>query len=121
MTLKDFLKARKECVKVHKSGDLRRDKECEVFLRENGLKKDEFDEIILELKNSDALKWWNEMLFDYLLEKAEKGDSVALAIKDKFNLDELSLAELKRLLRDDEFIGVLYEFWQGDIAILGDI
>lgn len=43
-----------------------KEKECENFLRENyGLKKGEFDEIFLELKDSNALKWWNEILFDF--------------------------------------------------------
>ena len=33
------------------------------------------------------------MLFDYFLEKAEKCDLVALAIKEKFRLDELDFIE----------------------------
>lgn len=75
----------------------------------------EFDEIILELKDSNALKWWNEMLFDYFLEKAEKGDSVALAIKEKFRLDELDFIEMRKLLQNDDFISILNEFWQSDM------
>ena len=75
----------------------------------------EFDEIILELKDSNALKWWNEMLFDYFLEKAEKCDLVALAIKEKFRLDELDFIKLRKLLQNDDFIGILNEFWQSDM------
>lgn len=93
-----------------------KEKECENFLRENyGLKKGEFDEIILELKDNNALKWWNEILFDYFLEKTEKGDFVALAIKEKFRLDELDFIELRKLLQNDDFISVLNEFWQSDM------
>lgn len=85
-------------------------------MRENyGLKKGEFDEIILELKGNNALKWWNEILFDYFLEKTEKGDLVALAIKEKFRLDELDFIELRKLLQNDDFISVLNEFWQSDM------
>ena len=55
------------------------------------------------------------MLFDYFLEKAEKGDSVALAIKEKFRLDELDFIELRKLLQNNGFISVLNEFWQSDM------
>ena len=101
---------------MQKNGVLKQEKECKNFLRENyGLKKGEFDEIILELKDSNALKWWNEILFDYFLEKTEKGDFVALAIKEKFRLDELDFIELRKLLQNDDFISVLNEFWQSDM------
>lgn len=118
MTLKDFLKAWKECNKTHKNGDLRRDKgkECEDFLCENyGLKKDEFDEIMLELENSKELEWWNDYLFEYFLDKIDENNPNALAIKERFKLDELSLAERKKLLENDNFISILDEFWQSDI------
>lgn len=87
----------------------------EFFAWNYGLKKGEFDEIFLELKDSNALKWWNEMLFDYFLEKAEKCDLVALAIKEKFRLDELDFIELRKLLQNDDFISILNEFWQSDM------
>lgn len=89
MTLKDFLKAWSKCDKMQKNSVLKQDKECENFLCENyGLKKGEFDEIILELKDSNALKWWNEMLFDYFLEKTEK--AIRSPLPSKRNLGLMS-------------------------------
>lgn len=94
MTLKDFLKAWKECEKYDEQNKFN-----DELLEKYGVDMFEFDEIILELKDSNELKWWNEMLFDYFLEKAEKCDLVALAIKEKFRLDELDFIELRKLLQ----------------------
>ena len=126
MTLKDFLKAWKECAKTHETqhetahetkaqnANLRRDKtkECECFLRENyGINQADLNEIINEIKDNEMCKWWGEELFEYLLERAENGDENALEIKAKFKIDELNFAELKKLVQDNDFISILWEFW----------
>ena len=118
MTLKDFLMVWKECTKAYKSGDLRKDKELEYenFLRETyGVNQEELDEMILEIQADGAEKWWNNFLFEHLLDKIESGDSNALEINDKFRLDELDFNECKKLLQSDEFVDALSEFWQSDV------
>ena len=115
MTLKDFLKAWRECSKTHKNGDLRRDKECEDCCENEGVNQADLNEMIDEIQMDKEQKWWNEELFEYLLERAENGDKNALEIKAKFRLDELNFGELKRLLNSAEFISRLDEFWQSSI------
>lgn len=53
--------------------------------------------------------------YNYFLEKAEKCNLVALAIKEKFRLDELNFIELRKLLQNNDFISILNEFWQSDM------
>ena len=84
---------------------------CENY----GLKKDEFDEIMLELENSKGLEWWNDYIFEYFLDRLNESNPNAIAIKEQFNLDELGFSELKKFLQNDEFIDTLNEFWQGNM------
>lgn len=103
MTLKEFLKAWREC----KSND--------ELLTKYGLNQTEFDEIKCEL---EELKWeenwqevWYDEFYDYFLERLKKEDINAIQIKEIFRLDDLKVSKSKELAKNYGFVIALWELW----------
>lgn len=103
MTLKEFLKAWKEC----KSND-------ELFAK-YGVNKAEFDEIKCELEElkleEEWQKFWYDVLYDYFLERLKKEDINALQIKERFRLDDSKISNFKELSNNYGFVIALWELW----------
>ncbi|TQR60841.1 hypothetical protein [Campylobacter troglodytis] len=94
MTLKEFVKACKEC----KNND-ERNKLNDELRKKYGVDMFEFDEIGREFKD---LKWqepWHFMLFDYFLDELHSRNYNALIIDERFKLGNSKFKEKKRQCR----------------------
>lgn len=100
MTLKEFVKAWKECESYDKFKD--------EFFEKYGIHKAEFDEIKFAAQQDYE---WHDELLDYFLYRLGKNDSVAEQINTQFNYNKLDLNGQKRLLENDEFMINLEMLW----------
>ena len=100
MTTKDFIKAWSEC-------------EFDAFLRECGVSRAEYEEIIGEVQ---AEKKWLRYQYEYFMRHLNEKNKCAVRLNERYGLDRLRFDEL---IWRDEKVAALKEFWYYDeLALL---
>ena len=103
MTTKEFIEAWNEC-------------EFDAFLREKGVSRAEYNEIIGEIT---AERRWLKFQYDYFMRHLEEKDKCAVRLNEHYALDRVRFNEL---IWCDEKVAVLKEFWYYDeLALLEKI